>query len=121
MAGLSGGHWRTTLEMQQARPKGTRVLISLWDSLMFGRVPGTRPSISESHSETSTRVPFCIAGHDHATPRTRVAQHDDEPGTRRHAFDALEDGGAVQQVAWDAQYKGGSRLLMMKIQIIHVC
>ena len=24
-------------------------------------VPGTRPNISESHSETSTRVPFCIA------------------------------------------------------------
>ena len=40
--------------------KGTRVLISLWDSLMFGRVPGTRPNISESHSEISTRVPFCI-------------------------------------------------------------
>ena len=51
--------------------KGTRVLISLWDSLMFGRVPtntaaflSTRPNISESHSEISTRVPFCIAaGH----------------------------------------------------------
>ena len=49
--------------------KGTRVLISLWDSLMFGRVPknaapflGTRPNISESHSEISTRVPLCIAG-----------------------------------------------------------
>ena len=28
---------------------------------MFGRVPGTRPSISESHSEISTRVLFCIA------------------------------------------------------------
>ena len=46
--------------------KGTRVLISLWDSLMFGRVPGgrvpgTRPNMSESHSEISTRVPFCIA------------------------------------------------------------
>ena len=40
--------------------KSTRVLISLWDSLMFGRVPGTRPNISESHSEISTRVPFCI-------------------------------------------------------------
>ena len=47
--------------------KGARVLISLWDSLMFGRVPkngaaflGTLPNISESHSEISTRVPFCI-------------------------------------------------------------
>ena len=40
--------------------EGTRVLISLSDSLMFGRVPGTRPNISESHSELSTRVPFCI-------------------------------------------------------------
>ena len=40
---------------------GTRVLISLWDSLMFERVPGTRPNTSESHSEISTRVPFCIA------------------------------------------------------------
>ena len=35
---------------------------------MFERVPkhaaaflGTRPNISESHSEISTRVPFCIA------------------------------------------------------------
>ena len=33
--------------------KGTRVLISLW-------VPGTRPHISESHSEISTQVPLCI-------------------------------------------------------------
>ena len=40
--------------------KGTRVLISLWNSLMFGRVPGPRPNISESHSEICTRVPFCI-------------------------------------------------------------
>ena len=40
--------------------KGIRVLISLLDSLMFGRVPGTRPNISESHSEISTRVPVCI-------------------------------------------------------------
>ena len=28
---------------------------------MFGWVPGTRPNISESHSEKRTRVPFCIA------------------------------------------------------------
>ena len=28
---------------------------------MFGRGPGTRPNISESHSEIITRVPFCIA------------------------------------------------------------
>ena len=27
---------------------------------MFGRVPGTLPNISESHSEMSTRVPFCM-------------------------------------------------------------
>ena len=27
------------------------------------RFLGTRPNISESHSEISTRVPFCIAGH----------------------------------------------------------
>ena len=47
-------------EVPVAIQKGTRVLISLWDSLMFGRVPGTRPNISESHSEISTRVPFCI-------------------------------------------------------------
>ena len=51
--------------------KGTRVLISLWHSLMFGRVPknaapflGIRPNISEYHSEISTRAPFCIqSGH----------------------------------------------------------
>ena len=41
--------------------KGTRVLISLWYSLMFGWVPGTRPNVGESHSEISTQVPFCIA------------------------------------------------------------
>ena len=41
---------------------GTRVLISLWNSLMFGRVPGTRPNTSESHSEISTRVPYFIEG-----------------------------------------------------------
>ena len=41
--------------------EGTLVLISQWDSLMFGRVPGTRPNMRESHSEISTRVPFCIA------------------------------------------------------------
>ena len=41
--------------------KGTQGLISPWDSLMFGRVLDTRPNMSESHSETSTRVPFCIA------------------------------------------------------------
>ena len=59
--------------------KGTRVLISLWDSLMFGRVPknaaallGTRPNISESNSEISTRVPFCIAeGGASSHPATR--------------------------------------------------
>ena len=27
---------------ESAIQKGTRVLISLWDSLMFGRVPGAR-------------------------------------------------------------------------------
>ena len=58
----------TSSSFRLAIQKGTRVLISLWDSLMFGRVPqnaaaflGTRPNISESHSEISTRVPFCIA------------------------------------------------------------
>ena len=57
--------------LRAAIQKGTRVLISLWDSLMFGRVPkngaaflGTRPNISESHSKISTRVPFCIAATD---------------------------------------------------------
>ena len=29
-------------------------------SLVRGDTPGTRPNISESHSEISTRVPFCI-------------------------------------------------------------
>ena len=51
----------SSFSLRQTIQKGTRVLISLWDSLMFGRVPGTRPNISESHSEISTRVPFCIA------------------------------------------------------------
>ena len=55
-------------EFRRCRPansvaiqKGTRVPLSLWDSLVFGRVPGTRPNVSKSHSERRTRVPFCIA------------------------------------------------------------
>ena len=56
----------------------SRVLIPLWDSLMFGRVPGTRPNISESHSEISTRVPFCTGtrpniSKSHSEISTRVA------------------------------------------------
>ena len=52
-----------------ARPatiqKGTRVLSSLWDSLMLGRVPQ-----NGAHSEISTRVPFCIqSGHGRARLR----------------------------------------------------
>ena len=31
-------------------------------SLLEEHAPGTRPNISESHSEISTRVPFCIDG-----------------------------------------------------------
>ena len=58
-AAKSGG--RILLLDATAIQTGTRVRISLWDSLMFGRVPGTRSNISESHSEISTRVPFCIA------------------------------------------------------------
>ena len=55
--------------------KGTRVLISLWDTLMFGRVPGsTRPNISESHSEISTRVPFCIVAGRRALAGTWTAR-----------------------------------------------
>ena len=42
-------------------PSIKKVTLSLWDSLMFGRVLGTRPNISEPHSEIGTRVPFCIA------------------------------------------------------------
>ena len=53
---------RLACEGPSSIQKGTRVLIALWDALMFGRVPGTRPNISESHREISTRVPFCIAG-----------------------------------------------------------
>ena len=56
--------------------KGTRVLISLWDSLMFGRVPGTRPNTSESHSEISTRVPFCIADCALGGPQAAQARHE---------------------------------------------
>ena len=55
-------------------PWGTRVLISLWDSLMFGRVPGTRTNISESHSEISTRVPFCIATCSRRPPHRKGTQ-----------------------------------------------
>ena len=40
--------------------RAARVLISLWDSLMSAPFLGNRPNISESHSEISTRVPFCI-------------------------------------------------------------
>ena len=43
-----------------SKTKGTRVRFSLLNSLMFGRVPGTRPNIREFNSEKRTRVPFCI-------------------------------------------------------------
>ena len=61
-----------------ARSEYKRVLeyLSLY-SLLFGRVPKnpapflrTRPNISESHSEISTRVPVCIAVR--PPPRTRT-------------------------------------------------
>ena len=64
--------------------------MSPWDSLMFGRVTapcfGTRPNMSESHSEISTRVPFCIVaapelGRD-GTRTARRAQPGDVPGLR---------------------------------------
>ena len=50
---------------------------------MFGRVPGTRPNIGESHSEISTRVPFCIAA------RRRGLMVD--AGRRFFPMDTLED------------------------------
>jgi len=68
----------------RAIQKGTRVLISLWDSLMVRRVPkhaapflGTRPNISESHSEISTRVPFCIARTGHQAVMTNFCANCD--------------------------------------------
>ena len=62
---------------------------------MFGRVPkngaaflGTRPNISESHSEISTRVPFCIAA-GHVFP-TGISVwggiHDPYAGMARYTF-----------------------------------
>ena len=38
-----------------------------------GFSPGTRPNISESHSEISTRVPFCIATS--YIPRAATSDH----------------------------------------------
>ena len=72
--------------------KGTRVLISLWDSPMFGRVPGTRPNISESHSEISTRVPFSIAvaGRD----GTRFVQRTHRASASESELQALKSYGA---------------------------
>ena len=60
--------------------KGTRVLISLWDSLMFGRVPGTHQNISEPHTEIRTQVPFCIKG---GRPLTRSGKS--TPSKRRRS------------------------------------
>ena len=68
------GQYRPVLPLAPATQTGTRGLISLWDSLMFGRVPGTRPNMSESHSEISTRVPFCIAGAWRQHCRARAAR-----------------------------------------------
>ena len=69
--------------------KGTRVLILLWDSPMFGRVPDTRPNISESQSEISTLVPFCVeALCDSRRPVARkrlVDTHAEQPGAALHA------------------------------------
>ena len=49
---------------------------------MFGRVPGTRPNISESHSEISTRVPFCIEHHVDG-PRPAARRRRAAAGARR--------------------------------------
>ena len=103
--------------------KGTRVLISLCDSLMFGRVPGTRPNISESHSEISTRVPFCIApaarcahahpdllGRDHVrvlerdteAPRRRSRDRDCQAGTGGRPETPLQPSPCPNPVQWSA-------------------
>ena len=63
--------------------KGTRVRISLWGSLMFGRVPGTRPNTSESHSEISTRVPV----------HGMVRDFDDFADSNAHGCHAMRTGG----------------------------
>ena len=55
---------------------------------MFGRVPGTRPNISESHSETSTRVPFCIAGSQHQGGRGRTPRREGRPPRRPQSWRA---------------------------------
>ena len=41
----------------RAIQKGTRVLISLWDSLMFGRVPGTDLAMGFANVRVGTRYP----------------------------------------------------------------
>ena len=66
----------------EAIQKDTRVLISLWDSLMFGRVPknaapclSTRPNISESHSERSTRSALLYS--ERALTRLQAGERDE--------------------------------------------
>ena len=53
--------------------KGTRVLISLWDSLMFGRVPGGYSFVTtfRSLSQAAGSPPLCIAARP-ALPRSWV-------------------------------------------------
>ena len=76
--------------------KGTRELISLWDSAPF---LGTRPNISESHSEISTRAPFCNS----PTDTLARGQPAHEFGTGAHAL-GLRGRRDHPKALWD--YKG---------------
>ena len=76
---------------------------------MFGRVPGTRPNISESHSETSTRVPFCIEGRLAALELRAyaLAMYDDRRRAR-HVAEVVVRGlrSGVAAVAVEREYDG---------------
>ena len=73
---------------------------------MFGRVPGTRPNISESHSEINTRVPFCIATGLRRQPDDRMRLL--ALRSARHiARGALEEGLEDAESALMLQVRGG--------------
>ena len=76
---------------------------------------GTRPNISESHSEISTRVPFCIAAHRPLGPPLADATYNGSAWHREFASGTKvvftphvnpvsgKDMGGVGEVAWGSK------------------
>ena len=81
----------------------TRTCRCAWGTWRGPPFLGTRPNMSESHSETSTRVPFCIA----SQPTPTGALGDME----RHMA-ALAKKHKVTQPKFAAHWYGGADVLV---------